>query len=270
MAKTIQSGIKKYDDSDARKYAMFTGGVNTTHKALEHLDPLKAGFMRLFIVQMPVFMEYVYPTETKNFKHMLEYNMTSFQGIGNDTMGFEGLQGGINGAQFELPTILTDDTQEVTIGLYEASGSPVREYVSSWMNGISDKLTGAGHYQGALEQTEFALKYAQAYHTMEAIVVFTDPTWRADGIEYVALLTNMVPKVCRKDQFNFETGQVNSVKYEVSFTCTKYESADINLRGRELMEKYRIKQNYVDMLSGYTSQSIADMPAYELVNQGVS
>jgi hypothetical protein len=77
----------------------------------------------------------------------------------------------------------------------------------------------------------------------------------------------MVPKSIRFDHYNFEAGQVQTVKYDIAFTVTRYDSADINARAKELLEKYNIRKNYIDMASGYTSADIQDMPDYELVNQ---
>lgn len=267
MARTLQTNIKKFNDADARKYALFLGGINVTQKALQHYDPQKTGYDRWFIIQLPKFMELIMPDESKNFKHLIETASTSFQGLGNLSMDFEAIQGGIVGSQFEVPTLLKDDTTEITISIFDSAGSPIREYLTMWATGISDKLSGYGHYHGALDNKAWHLSYAQANHTMEMIYVATDPTGRADSIEYACLLTNMVPKAIRLDHYNFEAGQVQTVKYDITFTVNRYDSADINARAKELLEKYNIRKNYIDMASGYTSGDIEDMPDYELVNQ---
>nr|DAF14199.1 MAG TPA: virion structural protein [Caudoviricetes sp.] len=266
---TLQSNIKQFNKANARNYSLFLGGMNTTNKALENFDPLKLGYPRFFVVQAPKFMEATMPNATKNFKHMLETQSTSFQGIESTQLEFEPIQGGINGAQFEIPTLSKDSTNEITISLFENAGSPVREYIGSWINGISDRLSGYCTYNGAFDRPELGFEtYSQAYQTMEIIYVSTDPTGRSSGIEYACLLTNMVPKLVKTDQFNWESGTVATCKYDIAFTCSKYESADINARAKELLDKFRIKQSYLEMASGYTTADIEGMEFYSNVEQG--
>lgn len=266
MATTLQSSIKKYANADATKYALFLSGPSTTNKALAQYDPLKTGYVRLFCTQMPKFLELLLPDETKRFKHFIETAFTSVQGLGNVSMDFEALTGGYAGLSFEIPTLAKDETTAITISLYEQAGSPIREYVTMWITGIADKQTGIGHYHGALDNTSWNLAYNQANHTMEMFYVSTDPTGRATGIEYACLFTNMVPKNIKVDQFNYESGQVQSVKYDLEFTVTKYESTQINMIAKKLMEKYVVRQNYLNFNSGYTVADVDAMRPYEMLD----
>ena len=112
--RTLQSNIK-CNNKDLTKYSLFLGGLNVKAKALEQYDPLKTGYSRIFFVQMPKFMNYLMPLATKNFKHMLEYGFKSIDGIQNLQMEFEAITGGYAGRQFEIPVILKDDTNAITI-----------------------------------------------------------------------------------------------------------------------------------------------------------
>lgn len=261
-ATTLQSNIKKYSNADITNYALFLGGLNATNKALVQYDPLKTGYARLFVTQLPKFMEVIMPDESKRFKHLLETSFTSVQGIGNYNMDFEAMSGGYAGKQMEVPTLLKDDTQTITISLYEQAGSPVREYVEMWLSGIADPQTGIGHYHGALDVANANITYSQASHSAEMFYVQTDPTGRSSGIEYAAMLANMVPRSVKKDQFNYESGTVQLVKYDIEFSCTKYESAQVNEICKALMDKYQIIQNYINFNSGYTTNEINNLTNY--------
>lgn len=257
---TSQSGIKK-NDSDMTKYSLFLGGMDTTHGSLAQYSPLKVGFSRLFITRMPVFMDAIMPDEGKRFKHMLEYAFTGIDGIQNDSLEFEQLTGGYAGAQFDVATQAKDETTEVTVKLYEFQGSPVREYLTMWMSGISDKQTGIGHYHGCVYEKAYRkikdndtvkpLEYSQQNHTMEAVYVVTDPTAGSTGIEYACLLTNMMPKQVKKDHLNFTAGQHGIAEIDVPFTVVKYESKDINNIASRLVKRFGILRDYLDFESGY-------------------
>ena len=254
--RSLQSNIKN-NNKDLTKYSLFLGGLNVKAKALEQYDPLKTGYTRIFMVQMPKFMNKILPIATKNFKHMIEYGFKSIDGIQNLTMEYEAITGGYAGRSFEIPTIMKDETNAITIKLQEMSGSPVREYVEMWLTGIADPHTGMAHYHGAMDGDN-GLEYAQSNHTAEAIYVSTDATGK--NIEFACLLSNMIPKVVKRDQFNYESGTHNTVEYDVEYTCTMYTSPDVNTVATKLLDKYKILTNYLNFKSDYVAYDASGKP----------
>lgn len=250
--RSLQSNIKN-NNKDLTKYSLFLGGLNVKAKALEQYNPLKTGYTRIFVVQMPKFMNTILPIASKNFKHMIEYGFKSIDGIQNLTMEYEAITGGYAGRSFEIPTILKDETNAITIKLQEMSGSPVREYIEMWLSGISDPHTGLCHYHGALEKDlatgNAGMEAIQANQVAEMIYVSTDNTGRE--IEFACLLSNMIPKVVKRDHYNYESGTHNAVEYDVEFTCTMYTSPDVNEVAKLLLDKYKILTNYLDFKSDY-------------------
>lgn len=252
---TLQSNIKKYNSDFITNYSLFLGGLNATQKALEQYDPLKTGYSRIFFIKMPVFMEKIMPSETKRFRHLLEYGFTKIDGIGDTELEMEQITGGYAGRQFDVGTTAKDSTNEVSIGLYEFAGSPVREYLDMWISGIADPYTGLGHYHGAFD-VDPSIKYSQANHVAEAIYVVTDPTGRSNGIEYACLLSNMMPKRVQQSHFNYESGTHNSVSLDCSFSCVKYQSPQINTIAKALIDKFTIMRDYLDFESQYTQADV--------------
>ena len=250
--RSLQSNIKN-NNKDLTKYSLFLGGLNVKAKALEQYNPLKTGYTRIFVVQMPKFMNRILPLASKNFKHMIEYGFKSIDGIQNLTMEYEAITGGYAGRSFEIPTILKDETNAITIKLQEMSGSPVREYIEMWLSGISDPHTGLCHYHGALDKDSATgnagMEAIQANQVAEMIYVSTDNTGRE--IEFACLLSNMIPKVVKRDHYNYESGTHNAVEYDVEFTCTMYTSPDVNEVAKLLLDKYKILTNYLDFKSDY-------------------
>ena len=241
------------NNKDLTKYSLFLGGLNVKAKALEQYNPLKTGYTRIFVVQMPKFMNRILPLASKNFKHMLEYGFKTIEGIQNLTMEYEAITGGYAGRSFEIPTILKDETNAITIKVQEMSGSPVREYIEMWLSGISDPHTGLCHYHGALDKDSATgnagMEAIQANQVAEMIYVSTDNTGRE--IEFACLLSNMIPKVVKRDHYNYESGTHSAVEYDIEFTCTMYTSPDVNEVAKLLLDKYKILTNYLDFKSDY-------------------
>lgn len=265
QVQTLQSNIKKYNSDFITNYSLFLGGLNATQKALEQYDPLKTGYARIFFIKMPVFMNTIMPAETKRFRHLLEYGFTRIDGLGNTTLNTEEITGGYAGRKFDVGTTAQDDTGSITLSLYEFAGSPVREYLDMWISGIADPYTGLGHYHGAMDMDP-SIKYSQANHVAEAIYVVTDPTGRSNGIEYACLLSNMMPKQVKHDQFNYESGQHAIVTMDCEFSAVKYQSPQINTIAKALIDKFQIMRDYLDFESQYTQSDVDNKLKPNIVN----
>lgn len=252
--KTLQSNIKN-NSTDMTGYSLFLGGLNVKRAALEQYNVLKTGKARIFLTKMPKFMDSIMSEATKNFKHVIEYGFMNIDGIQDLTMEFDQITGGYAGRSFEIPTILKDDTQEITIKILEFSGSPMREYIEMWLTGVSDPNSGLTHYHGkAIPKQDENGKWvtdipvSQANHTMEAFYVVTDQT--GYNIEFACMLCNMFPKGIARNHFNYASGEAPHVELDLAFTCTMYTSPDINAVAQALLNKYRVLYSFMDFKSG--------------------
>jgi hypothetical protein len=223
------------------------GGMNVTHDVLQSYDPLRTGYGRLFMVRKPIFLTRNIPDQMNRFKHILEYGNTSVQGLNDITVNFNQITAGYAGRSFELPSVATDDTNSLSVTVYEFSGSPIREVIHTWINGTTDLLTGLSHYNGD------SLAKKQSNQTAEFVYVSTDNT--GEKVEYACLLTNCFPKNLKNDQFNYTAGEHNLVEYQIEFTCTKYESLQINKLGKSLLNRYKILSNSLNFFSGIRSNN---------------
>lgn len=256
--KSIQQG-RKQNTKDFGEYGLWVGGLDVSSKNIDQFDPLRVGYARIFMIRPPRFMQKMDPDATARFKHLIEMGFTRFDGIADKQMETEDITGGYVGAKFQIPSMVRDETDGVTITVNEFSGSPVNEYIDTWMTGISDPLTGLSHYHGVLSDE---CPYRASNHTMEIIFVCTDPT--GIDIEYCAMFCNMMPKSVKQNHFNYESGSHPAVSLDLEFTATKYESPQINTIGAALLEKYRVLRDYLDFNSGYSRSDVDAMPAMNL------
>lgn len=266
---TLQDNIRQPNLNNIENYAFWLGGTDTTNAALKQYDLLRTGYGRIFILQMPKFVQYLLPDETKKFRHLLQFANTGIDGIQGYTVEFTQLTAGFVGNSIDLPTGVKDETSDITIKIYETQGSLIRTYLDFWITGTFDPFTGLSHYHGAREvnngERASSLYLSQANHTMEALYVATDPTGELP--EYVCLLTNMFPKGSDHSHFVYEPGDHQLVQLSINFTASKYMSSQINYIGLEALKRYNILRNYLNMYSGYTSKSIQKkMGALNIVN----
>lgn len=265
---TLQDNIRTSNtDSTFTNYAYWISGANSKHAALEQYDLLRTGYVRLFVLQLPAFVEYLLPSESAKFKHMLEFGNVGIDGIQGFSVETTQATGGYSGSSVELPTSSKDDTSSITIKVYETQGSLMRTYIDFWITGTFDPYTGLNHYHGARdvgdENERKTYVFSQANHTMEVLVVATDPT--GDLPEYSCLLTNLFPKQSNHDHFNFDPGSHELVQLSLEFTCNKYMSSQINYIGKYALEQYKILKNFLKMHSGYSAGS-ANGTAKQLSN----
>lgn len=255
VSQTLQTGIKTHNGNFIQNYSLFLGGLNATHQSLRQYDPFITGRARIFFIKMPTFMEKIMPAETKAMRHHLEYGFTKVDGISNLSVETDPVTGGYTGRSFDVATMTKDETNSINMSLYEFSGSPIREYLNMWTTGIIDPYTGLGTYHGLLDQ-DATIKWAQYNHVAEAIYVMTDPTGRADSIEYACLLTNMMPKGVKMDHLNYNAGESDIVQTEIEFTAVKYESPQINQLAIALMTRFQTMKDYLGFKTEYSTDQM--------------
>ena len=246
------------NESDVVNNSYWLGGVDTRAAAMKNVDLARTGYGRLFIVKMPRFVEYTLPDESKMFKHMLEFANIGIDGIAGYSVEFGSLTAGYTGTTIEMPTNVKDDTSSVTIKINETSRVLIQSYLDYWITGTIDPFTGLATYHGVLEDSDNeGIKYGQAYHTMEAVYVHTDPTGRS--INYACLLTNMFPKVSDHSHWVTEPGSHELVSLSVEFTCNKYVTNQITAFAQQLLDNHNILKNYLNFNAGYSLDSTGNV-----------
>lgn len=268
---TSQTGGRQFNAPNFTKYSMFVGGTNATHHALQNYSPMLNGFGRLFMVRPPHAIakmfaggDDIYNTNSLfiQFKHMLEYMNRSVTGFGEKVLEQAGtpIQGGFAGRSFNTPTVTKEQTNEITIGLYELVGAPVYTVIDGWMNAIGDENSGLATYGGwisggtdangiekrlyrASSESDEGIAFNEANHTAEFIYVEHDRS--GAQVERAVLLADCYPKGINEGAIlNMEAGGTHdNVTYDVTFNCVVYRSPIITAIANDLLKQYRIVSN---------------------------
>ena len=259
MANTIQTNLVKNTKS-YNNFGYFVHGIDVTQQNLDQFNPYLKGRSRIFLYTAPTFMEKMFPTETKNFKSYIETGYTKIDGIQDLTSDFVEFEGGFNGQKFSNISSVKDETDTLTISLYEQHGSPVREFIETWMTGVRDPRSGIAHYHGAYDKYSSTVKYGEKYHTAEFIYYVLDPTARE--IEYACMFAHAMPTKVPKDHYNYEKGDNGEVLLDLEFRVTKYESTHINSIAQWYMKKDNLQFSYLDFDPNITDTQVG--AAYDL------
>jgi len=250
-AKTIQTGAKTNSKS-FKDFSYFLGGVDVTDQNLDKFTPYIQGVSRIFVHKLPVFMDIMFHDKSTAFKTFIEAGYTRIDGIGDISVEFVDFEGGFAGQKFSNVSLARDDTDTVTISCYELTGSPLREYLDTWVTGVRDLRSGIAHYHGAIKQ---GVTYGEINHTAEFIYTTMDPTGLE--LEYSCMLAHCFPTKVSKSHLNYEKGNRDNVLMDLEFRTTKYESPAINDVGKWYLDASQVEYNYLNFSPNITKDQVA-------------
>lgn len=243
------TGYMKRNTKDYNDLSYFISGIDVTQQNLDQLTPYIPGVARLFMHRTPLFMEVGFPNLTRNFKSYIETGYKSISGIDGLQADFTTIDGGFAAQSFDNISKVTDGSNTITVELWEQTGSPVREYIETWMTGVRDPRSGIAHYHGLVEtpgnsKDSNRVPYAEKNHTAEFVYYTLDPT--AHYIEYACMWAHCFPKEVPKDHLNYSSGNRDAVSLSIPFAGTKYESRYINDLAIYYLIADQLEYNYLN------------------------
>lgn len=265
---TIQTATqeyKKYMRRNTKNYdelSYFLSGIDVTDQNLDQMTPYIPGLSRLYFHKTPYFMQKQFPQMTRNFRSYFETGFKSVDGINDIDVQFADYEGGWAGQKFSNVSMAQETTDTITVSLYELTGSPVREFIETWVTGARDPRSGVAHYHGAVTTpTQDGIAYSEKNHTGEFIYVCLDPT--AHYIEYACMLAHVFPSKVPKNHLNYTAGNRSEVSIDLEFKVTKYESKYINSIAAWYLANDTLKYNYLDFNPGQDKNAWTGAGAYQ-------
>lgn len=268
---TFQSDHTKYmkiNRKNFNQFSYFIAGIDVTQQNLDQMTPYIPGISRIFMHRTPLFMEVAFKDLTANFKSLVETGAKSVTGISDISVDFTPIEGGFNAQSFQNISKTNDESTQLGFTVYEQTGSPVREFIETWVTGVRDPRSGVAHYHGAVEtpMNKFdgkgtVIPYGEKNHTAEFIYYTLDPT--AHFLEYSCMWAHCMPTTVPKDHYNFQSGQRDAIEMNLTFAGEKYESRYINDIAINYIIKDQLEYNYLNFDPDFDGVGY-DVPDYRL------
>ena len=284
-----KSGLMLHNTKEFKNFSYFLAGIDVTNQNLDQFTPYLRGVSRLFVHKLPMYMVTLFPKMSKRFKQYLETGYKSISGVSDIDVEFTSFEAGFNGQKYEVPNLAKDQTETLGVSVYELTGSPIREFIDTWVSGVRDPRSGIAHYHGLIdlkyasdarddgdsytsqytnsdgtsklendkdEKVSTGLKYGEKNHTMEFIYTTYDPTGLF--LEYSCMFAKCFPRKVPKDHLNYESGNRGEAQLDLEFSTTKYESSVINDIGIWYTQNSKILLNYLDFTPEHGNGTIKD------------
>lgn len=268
---TIQSGIKQ-NRKDYTDFCYWLNGVDVTDQNLDKFTPYIQGVSRIFLYKAPPFLKDIGDGAlTRNFRSLIESGYTRIDGIQDTQVETVEFEGGFGGQKFRNVSLASNDTDTITISVYEQAGSPLREYIDLWVSGMRDLRSGIAHYHGASEE------YSEKNHTAEFIYCTMDPTGK--NIEYACMFAHAFPLKVPKAHLNYETRNRGNVLLDLEFAVQLYESPAINAIANYCLANSQVEYNYLQFtpnlpnaltINNYATKNTISKGVLEGFGDGVS
>lgn len=207
--KNIFNGMKK--PRDLTKYMLSRGVVDYSN--LYQFDNYETGYAFLICLKIPYFLEMAskvisaYTTLIDNYKHILEYDFKSLDGIEDIGVDPNELSDGINNINI-ITKVNEQSASSFSMRYYERSGSIITRCNELYLRGIKDPRTGVKRYLGLYDPKNGPIfETSYEYETFDFLYFVTDNT--CYNIEKAYMLVSCQPTVAETSMYTYTKGDIN-------------------------------------------------------------
>lgn len=169
--------------------------------SLSKYTPFISNHGLFVITRMPLIMEQNFSVLTAQIQKLLMGFVKSVDGFQNLSLDSDNVALGNEGSNMRQDLKVTGLPEEFTITLgTDFSSLPLSKFSRLWLFQIYNPYTGRAYGKNIHN-----LRYSQANHTMEAMVITCNPSYNL--VEDVAVLHNVVFGEAKFENLNFATGE---------------------------------------------------------------
>lgn len=220
---------------DLTGYGLMTGVTDFGN--LVQFNMYEGGYAALFVIKIPKYLEKLADAQPKyaalinNYKHILEREFKSLDGIDDITTEALDITDGINTIN-TIGKVTMQGGTEFTMRYQEKSGSPITRLHELYLRGIRDPRGGqVKHYHGLIEQR--LLEPGFENETFTFLYVNTDNTMR--NIEKAYLIVGAQITNAKTNIYNYEKGGVEFKDVDVSMNGFPITSNEIDKKAQEYL-----------------------------------
>ena len=223
------------DFKDVTQYNLMRGVPN--FGSLVQFNPYESGYACFIICGMPKFMEMLariepdtYGKLVENWKHIIEYEFKSFDGLQDMNADTIQLGDDLNSINV-INKVNMQSASEFSLTYDEKSGSPLTKFAKLYLTGIKDPRTQVKTYHGLIHNDLLEPGFENEVFTF--LFIATDNTMRE--IEAAYLLLGCQLNSADTDMYNYTKGDINKKETTVKFSGYPVSSSQVDAAAQEML-----------------------------------
>lgn len=179
--------------------------------SLANMTPFISNHGLFVITRMPEIMVQNYAILTAQVQRLLMGYVKSFDGVSDLTLESDTVQFGNEGGGMRQDLKTTGISEDFTITLgTDFQSLPLTKFSRLWLFQIHDPYTGRAYGKNA-----GGLRFSQANHTMECMVIICNPSY--NRVEDVTVIHNAVFGEAKFSTLNFTSGEEGIQEWSMPF-----------------------------------------------------
>lgn len=223
----------------SKDYTQFNLMMGTTDFGnMVQFNMYESGYAALFVIKIPKFLEKLadsepkYATLVNNYKHILEREFKSLDGLEDITTDTLEISDGINTIN-AIGKVTMQGGTEFTLRYQEKSGSPITRLHELYLTGIRDPRGGqVKHYHGLIEKGLLEPGFENEVFTF--LYVNTDNTMR--NVEKAFLLVGAQITNAKTSIYNYEKGNIEFQDVDTTFTAFPIRSNEVDKKAKQYLD----------------------------------
>lgn len=222
------------DFRDITKYNLMRGVPD--FGSLVQFNPYETGYAAFIICGMPKFIEALaamddeYYKLVENWKHIVEYEFKSFDGLQELNAETITLGDDLNNINV-INKVNMQSASDFTLTYDEKSGSPLTKFAKLYLTGIKDPRTQVKTYHGLIHNDLMEPGFENEVFTF--LFISTDNTMKY--IEAAYLLIGCQLNSADTDMYNYAKGDISKKEVQVKFSGYPITSSQIEKCAQEML-----------------------------------
>lgn len=205
--------------------------------SLVQFNPYETGYAAFIVCGMPKFIEALarqngdYNKLVQNWKHIIEYEFKSFDGLEAMSADTITLGDDLNSINV-ISKVNLQSASEFTLTYDEKSGSPLTKFAKLYLTGIKDPRTQVKTYHGLIHNKLIEPGFENEVFTF--LFIATDNTMR--DVESAYLLIGCQLNSADLDMYNYTKGDIAKREVNVKFSGYPIQSTEIDKAAKAMLE----------------------------------
>lgn len=223
------------DYKDVTTYRLMRGVPD--FGSLVQFNPYETGYAAFIVCGMPKFIEALarqngdYNKLIQNWKHIIEYEFKSFDGLEAMSADTITLGDDLNSINV-ISKVNLQSASEFTLTYDEKSGSPLTKFAKLYLTGIKDPRTQVKTYHGLIHNGLIEPGFENEVFTF--LFIATDNTMR--DVESAYLLIGCQLNSADLDMYNYTKGDIAKREVNVKFSGYPIQSVEIDNAAKAMLE----------------------------------